>query len=179
MRTALMMADDDGDDQDRPVTPPDLQVYRREREDARRAEVMSLVMAGLSYEQIGQRLEVSREAVGEIVTRALQDRPAAAVEEMRAVENARLDRAQAAIWSKVLDGDQRAISTFLSISSRRARMNGMDAPIQIDVSARVRVEMEQALDELKEVVLGEVVHRGLDDSEEYPGLGTGREDWSG
>lgn len=171
-----MMDPDEGpEDEDRLEIPADLQEVRRRREDERRTEVMSLVMAGFTPDQIAQRLEVSQVAVQNIITRALAARPEPAVDQMRQVENARLDRAQAAIWTKVLEGDQRAIQTFLQISSRRSRLNGMDAPIQIDVSARVRVEMEQALDELKEVVLGEVVSHGRVDEEEYPGIGPG---WS-
>jgi len=80
------------------------------------------------------------------------------VDELRSVENARLDRAQAAIWTAVLQGDLKAIDTFLKISARRARLNGLDAPTQINLKVSVRAEMEAALNELEQVVLrGELV----------------------
>jgi hypothetical protein len=98
-------------------------------------------------------------------------------EQMRAVENARLDRAQAAIWAKVLAGDINAGRLFLAISARRSAMNGLDAPKRFELSANVRVEMEQALADLHQVVLGEVVDVGSvgspDDLGPPPGGGEG------
>jgi hypothetical protein len=136
------------------VPATDLDAARERRADSHRAEVMSLLMAGMTYEQIGTRLGVTRQAVERVVARAAQAAPDQGVTMRRYVENARLDRAQAAIWAKVLDGDHKAISSFLAISARRARLNGMDAPMEITVSAHVRVEMEAALSELQALVLG-------------------------
>lgn len=76
--------------------------------------------------------------------------------ELQRVENARLDRAQAAIWAKVVGGDITAVHAFLRISERRARLNGLDAPTTVNLDRGVRVEMEAALAEL-ETVLGEVI----------------------
>lgn len=129
----------------------------KEMREARRIEAMSLKLAGASYEAIGERLGIAPQSVRALITRNLERADNRLVEEMRAIENARLDRAQAAIWKKVLDGDLDAVRTYLQISARRAKMNGLDAPQRIALSANVRVEMEQALDELKHVVLGEVV----------------------
>jgi hypothetical protein len=64
-----------------------------------------------------------------------------AAEQMRALENARLDRAQAAVWSQVLAGDYRAVITFLQISGRRAKLNGLDYPASLVISPNVRVDM--------------------------------------
>jgi len=49
---------------------------------------------------------------------------------MRALENALLDPAQAAIWSNVQAGDYRAVMVFLQISQRRAPLNGLDARLR-------------------------------------------------
>lgn len=133
---------------------------RQKRDTRQRAEVLSLLLAGLTYDQIAERQGVSRTAVAVMIGRALEAQEATGIETLRAIENARLDRAQAAIWTRVLDGDNKAIDTFLRISGRRARLNGMDAPFQIELSAHVRVEMEQALSELQDIVLGEVVRDG-------------------
>jgi transposase len=133
---------------------------RRETHQARRAEALSLVLAGLSYEAVGERLGISKSAAIDMVGRSLDIAETRAVDEMRAVENARLDRAQAAIWTKVLNGDEKAIATFISISQRRSRLNGLDAPTRINLKVSVQAEMEAALNELEAVVLkGEVISR--------------------
>lgn len=156
----------DDDDEQRPtLVRSELSRRRIERNDSRRAEALALLMAGLTHDQIAERLEVSRVDVTSIIARALADRPHTGVDEMRLIENARLDRAQAAIWTQVLEGNHKAVQSFLSISQRRSRLNGMDAPMQIEMSAHVRIEMQQALDELQEIVLGEAFEvRDDDDS---------------
>ena len=161
------MADDEDDFELEPARPglvhSDLSEARRKRDTNRRAEAMSALMAGVSYEMIAERMGISPTEVTAIITRALREKPATGVDLLRDVENARLDRAQSAIWTKVLAGDYRAIQTFLSISQRRAKLNGLDAPLQIEMSHHVKMEMQQALSELQNIVLGEVIS---DDS--YP-----------
>jgi hypothetical protein len=89
--------------------------------------------------------------------RVVVARTASAAEELRAQENERLDVAEAAIWESVKEGDLKAIAMFLRISARRSRMNGMDAPVRVDLSVGVRAEMEAKLAELRTIVLGEVI----------------------
>jgi len=126
---------------------------RVKREESRRSEALSLRMAGLTYSQIAERLEISETAASELIGRTLEHGNAPEVDELRALENARLDRSQASIWSRVLEGDTQAIDAFLRISQRRARLNGMDAPVRVDLSVSVRQEMESALTALEAVVL--------------------------
>lgn len=131
---------------------------RTEQQQARRAEAMTYLLAGMSYEQIGERLGISKAGAVDMIHRTLDMAEQRGVDELRSVENARLDRAQAAIWTAVLQGDLKAIDTFLKISARRARLNGLDAPTQINLKVSVRAEMEAALNELEQVVLrGELV----------------------
>jgi len=77
--------------------------------------------------------------------------------ELRRVKNARLDRAQAAIWVKVIGGGElNAVHAFLRIPERWARLNGLDAPTTVSLDRGVRIELEAALTEL-ETLLGEVI----------------------
>lgn len=138
--------------------PVSLASARRDRDKARRTEALAMRMAGLSHDQIGERLGISTDGARDMINRTLARAESRVVEAEREIENARLDRAQAAIWSRVLDGDLKAIDSFLRLSQRRAKMNGLDAPTKIDLSVGVRQEMEQALSELHRVVLGEVIH---------------------
>lgn len=141
------------------------EAHGRGMKDVRRVEAMSLRLAGLQYDQIGERLGIDPHTAQALVERNLERATNRHADQLRVLENDRLDRAQAAIWTKVLQGDLNAVKTFLSISQRRAKMNGLDAPKQIALSANVRVEMEQALSELQNIVLGEVVEERYDDAE--------------
>jgi hypothetical protein len=142
------------DESDAPI---DLTRAQQERASAKRVEAMSLRLAGLTWEQIGDRLQISTEAARQIVQTALDRATHDRVEALREIENARLDRAQAAIWTKVLEGDLKAVDTFLRISQRRSKMNGLDAPTKIDLGVTIKQEMEAALQELEAVVMGEVI----------------------
>lgn len=132
---------------------------RNAKQRARRIEAVSLRLAGLTYAQIAERLEITEQSAFDLVSRTLQRAENETANEMRAVESARLDRAQAAIWSRVLEGDTKAIDTYLRISARRARLFGLEAPTQIAVAMSVRTEMVEALENLEQIVLGEVVSR--------------------
>jgi transposase len=130
-----------------------LSAYRRARQRARRVEALSLKLAGVSTAQIAQRMGIKPDTVRHLINRTLQTAENRAAEEMRELENSRLDRAQAAIWSNVLAGDYQAVMVFLQISQRRARLNGLDLPASIVISPNVRGEMERALLDLQEMVL--------------------------
>ena len=128
---------------------------RRSRDQLRRAEALSSLMAGLSHEQVAERMGTTPEAVENLVDRTLGAVAQRGADDMRNLENLRLDRAQAAIWSQVLQGDTRAIDVFLRISQRRAKMNGLDEPTRISLAVSVRAEMEQAFAQLEQLVLAD------------------------
>lgn len=132
--------------------PPEQRNPKIERH-ARRTEAVSMALAGFTYEQIGDRLNLSPRGAHQLVTRTLEESRNYAVDDLRRVENARLDRAQAAIWTEVIGGDLKAISTFLRISERRAKLNGLDAPSKIAMAVEIKQEMEQQLQVLEAVVL--------------------------
>lgn len=131
---------------------------KRDQRAARNTQAVTLRLSGLTYEQIGQRMDISTNSAHRMVTRTLQETQDVSVDNLRSVENARLDRAQAAIWKDVLEGDIQAIQAFLKISDRRAKMNGLDAPQKVDMNLNIKQEMEQAISELESVLIqGEVI----------------------
>lgn len=131
---------------------------RREKRRVIRQQALSYRLAGLTYEQIGSKLDISGTRAYQVVNETLNRSENLAVTEMRELENQRLDRAQAAIWPEVLRGDHSAIDRFLSISRARVRLNGLDAPQKLDISFTVQNEMEKAFSELEQVILeGEIV----------------------
>jgi hypothetical protein len=141
-----------------------------EEEQLRRTEALSLRLAGMSFHQIADRMEITDRAARLLVQTSLTTNERHVVNELREIENQRLDRAQAAIWTQVLQGDLKSIGMFLRISGERSKLNGLYAPQKLDISMSIRQEMEQALNELEEIVLlpvledGEVRHELLDDT---------------
>lgn len=125
------------------------------RATARRTQAVTLRLAGLTYEQIAERAGYGdRHAARNTVMRALREVEAENVQELRQVENARLERATAAIWPKVLAGDVRALEAWLKVSERLSKLNGLDAPTQVAISTGVQAELSDALGLLQEAVLG-------------------------
>jgi hypothetical protein len=143
-----------------------LEVARRKRDSkkmdrnrrnsrVRRIEAVALRLEGRTYAEIGAQLSISWQSAHDLVSRSLSRAENVNAEQLREIENARLDKAQVAIWPQVLDGDLKAVETFLRISARRAKLNGLDAPTAINISLGVRQEMEAALLVLERTVLGD------------------------
>lgn len=126
---------------------------RKDRQAQRRTEALSLRMAGLTYQQIGERLDISPDGARDLVQRTLHRAEMRSVESLRELENTRLDRLQAGLWTKALAGDVQAVDAILRISAQRAKLNGLYAPSKLDVNMGVRVEMQQALSELESLVM--------------------------
>lgn len=81
---------------------------------------------------------------------------------LREVENLKLDDDEVELLALRDDTEQeprvriRAIEARLRLSARRSRMNGLDAPVQVQLSAGVAAELEDALSEWEDAVAGEV-----------------------
>lgn len=140
-----------------PMRRSQRQARRVEEETTRRMQATSLRLAGVTYEQIGERLGISASGAQHLVETNLHRANQREVDALRAIENQRLDKAMSAIWSDVLSGDIKAIDTFLRISARRSKLNGLDAPQKLDLNVSIRQEMEDALANLEKMVLGKVV----------------------
>ena len=103
----------------------------------RRAKVIQMKIAGLDNETIARECGLKNPAdVSQDVTRAFRRAVAVAdesLEALRAIELARYDRAQAALWPKVMKGDLAAIDTFIRLSARRCRVLGLDSAQELKV----------------------------------------------
>jgi hypothetical protein len=142
------------------------------RATARRAQAVRDRLGGLSYVEIAERHGYAdKSAARNVVMRALDRVEARAVDELRDVENARLDLIQLSLTPILVSTGGRpadriaAASALLRTSERRARLNGLDAPARLEVSAGAQAQLQDALAELRQVVLGtgEVVYVADDD----------------
>jgi len=89
---------------------------------------------GLSYQEIGDVYGVTRAAVHMAVIRLLDRREVENVQQLRDLENERLDTLWAVHYPKALEGDDKAFYKCLKLSERRSRLNGLDTNLHVDLS---------------------------------------------
>lgn len=108
---------------------------RHERVDYR-AKVWAARLAGRKPREIAAELGISLSYVKLLIARALKDsreEVARACVDHVAESQDRLSVAMAAIWPQVEAGDPKAISTYLAIEDRRARLLGLDAAAKVKI----------------------------------------------
>lgn len=110
----------------------------------RRTKAIALRLAGLDYQAIADQLGYADRAAAWIdIDRALKANLAAEKEHvdlMRHTEVQRLDRLQAALWRKAINGDTKATDTCLRIIQQRCKLEGVEAPTQIALQHRLDIE---------------------------------------
>ncbi len=94
-------------------------------------QAVQRALAGDSYEQIAAAVGyTNRGTAYTAVRRVLERREVEDAAQLRTLEGARLDRLQAAHWDLALAGDPKAATVVLRIFERRAKLFGLDAPVQ-------------------------------------------------
>jgi DNA-binding CsgD family transcriptional regulator len=93
---------------------------------ARRASCLDLRVAGMTQAEIGRRVGLSQSQVSRAIRQALAERTAAGVDELRAVESARLDALHRAFWVPALKADVGAAHVTLKAMDRRSKLLGLD-----------------------------------------------------
>lgn len=128
----------------------------------RRAEMWRMRVNGQTQQEIGDHYGISQQAVSEQLRKAYTDRPAAAIDEYRAIELDKLDRAERAVLavmtrqhvtvsggSIVMTPDSTgemvpllddapvlaAVDRLVKIAKHRADLLGLKAPTKISVEA--------------------------------------------
>lgn len=100
----------------------------------RRTKAVRLRISGASYQQIGDQLGVTDSAAHKLVKQAMEAKArdtAAAAEELRHLEDLKLDAMELAITRQVAAGNLGAVDRQLRIMDRRAKLWGLDAPTKI------------------------------------------------
>jgi len=115
----------------------------------RRRKVIELRLAGLKYREIFERYPDlgyrSVSAIAQDVTRALDQFVGEPVRELVAVEMARLERLNQALWPRAMQGDLQAIATGVRLSESRRKLSGLDAA---DRAGTDQSEVDAYLDHL-------------------------------
>jgi hypothetical protein len=119
------------------------------------AKALSLRRAGATLAQVADECGYTHaSAAGKAITRALkQILPDQTRDEYRREEIDRLDRLQAAHWTRALSASEdadKSARVVLACINARAKLRGLEAPAQLDVSVRrgelVHVEILDLLD---------------------------------
>ena len=116
----------------------------------RKKNAVELRLAGASYRDIGNALGCSTVTAMNDCKEALAEIPMQQADEMRTVELSRLDRLQRAVWGKAIKGDLQAVDRALKIIDRRAKLLGLDAPQQVQITAN-DVDLDATVDKMLRV----------------------------
>src|SRR4051794_18019038 len=97
----------------------------------KRARAVELLAQGLSYDEIARQVGFThRGSAHRAVYKALAEREAEDIDNLRALECARLDAVQAAYWQKAMEGDVRAAALVLRVMDQRTRLLGLAGAAQ-------------------------------------------------
>ena len=100
----------------------------------REAECLKLRRGGLTLDEIAKRVGYANPgSVHKALERANARIVRDDIEQIRALEEDRLDTLQAANWGKAMKGDFQAGTLVLRIMDRRAKLLGLDMPLKQEV----------------------------------------------
>ncbi len=100
----------------------------------RRAQAVKLRIAGFTYKQIGEKLEMSESAVYKTIKKAMNqasERIKESSDELVTMELLRLEEIHAAIWPQVLAGDLKAIDRIHRNMDRYSRLLGLETVVRM------------------------------------------------
>jgi hypothetical protein len=110
----------------------------------RRKQLVQMKLAGVDWATIADRCGYNSPEYAQTDWQRLRNNTRAelrtSVEEARWLEVSRLDRLQAAVWPKALKGDTKAADTAHRLIVSRCKILGLEAPTQIQLSARMDLE---------------------------------------
>ncbi len=123
------------------ATPAKIAAAERQR------NALELRRAGATFQAIADALGYgNRSSATDAITRALRDTtPKELTDEVRRMENERLDRLWGPMYVKALKGDYLAVDRCLRIMDRRAALNGLNAPIRVRQAVITEEDIDVAI----------------------------------
>lgn len=125
-------------------------------------------LKGKSLRQIEAEMGISLATVQRYKERALQAIVLPTVDAARKEEVDRLDTIITVLWPKVEQGDKEAIASYMKVAERKAKLLGLDKPVQVEATVTeltpAEAELRRLLDDQykdnNEVIRGELVDEG-------------------
>lgn len=114
----------------------------------RDAKIMRLRIAGWTLARIGEHVGLSTSQVHTVIGQRIAAEVQPAADELRALEITRLDDLLARAYTVMADGEAsgdlrlKAIDRALRVAERRAKLLGLDSPVQLDVALEQRLDVE-------------------------------------
>ena len=124
------------------MATPHQKTGAKERRKDLSLRALKMRLGGASYRAIGAALELNQQTAYNYVQvelDALDKLKGETAEQLRTVELERCDALQLSLWQQAMAGDQKAVSTILSVMDRRARLLGLDKPNEIGGDLIVKV----------------------------------------
>lgn len=109
----------------------------REKAALNRERALELRLAGATYRQIGKAIGVGPSRAFRYVQHVLAEVAARSEEkadELKRLEDQRLDALLLSWWGRATAGDKDAAAIALRVLERRAKLHGLDAPAKSDVT---------------------------------------------
>ncbi len=123
--------------------PPRGRKRNRALAEWRKARAVELATQGHTYQHIADELGyANRGTVHRLVQQTLQAHQADSVDQLRALEVARLDALQESLWEPAMAGDLRAVGQVVQIIVARSRLLGL---MSLAKKARVKCRQPQTV----------------------------------
>lgn len=109
----------------------------------REQKSLELRMSGATYQQIGDALGIKKQSAYGAVMRALTKLNTKILEnadQVKAMELQRLDKLYLAMYKRAITGDYGAVDRCLKIMERRAKYQGLDAPINANLNVETQIK---------------------------------------
>jgi hypothetical protein len=128
----------------------------------RQRQALKLRMEGRTFDEIAKALKYGGPSGAyKAVITGLQKTLQGPASGLRALEAERLDALLASLWRRAGRPALGAVDRCLSIMERRAKLLGLDAPMKVDITTRLReLAIAQGLDPDKAVAAAESIVRG-------------------
>jgi predicted transcriptional regulator len=111
----------------------------------KRHRVLELRAAGLTEEEIGEKLGIGQARVSKILTATLKgwaQKDEGNVDVLRQQRLFELDQLKRAIWADALKGDVKAVREAIKIIQTQAKITGVEAPVRVERKVTVDIELD-------------------------------------
>lgn len=129
----------------------------------RRARAVQLRADGHTIRQVAQELGISPTTAHEDIQRALAEVPAESVDQLRAIWGQRLESAVSLVMDQIVnEKDVDAVPQLVALTNRAARLWGLDSPTQVSMVGATDIDLDQALRDYRDALIGPVEPVELD-----------------
>lgn len=124
------------------------QAERRVKAHTRQLQALELRKAGLTYARIAEVCGyASKMGAHKAVQAAIRSTLREVAEDVRSLEIDRLDALLTGVYPQAIKGNQGAIDRVLRIMERRAKLLGLDAPVQQEIEGRINFVVDLSADD--------------------------------